>query len=500
MATNGGPTLPVAEVPSELKEAIPEDLEANSSPVQYHCDYCKRDLSNNIRIRCATCSDFDLCLHCFVIGVELRDHLNSHDYRIIDNMHFPFLDANWSADEEQLMLEGLEKYGLGNWLDVAEEISTKTKMEAKNHYEKYYFGSEQWPLPDYSNPLADRKRVQMLNSGLYNKTVMPEGVIVKKELVAKKDKDGPKPTPPKDPKTPGNLTGYMPMRDEFETEMFATAEKQVMDVMFLDEDTPEERKMKDSIVLSYDWKLRERARARKFVVERRLHDTKYQDKISKMRDPESAKAHNKLKHFMQVFSNGKDYEQFLSGRAKQARLMADIVRLQTYRKRGITSLEEGKTYDEEKKRREMDRNGDQNVYSNKLKRKQSKPLDLSGQDGVELLTKQEKLLCESFHLRPQQYFVCKEAILREYVQSGNAVLAKGRAQQLVDMEPSKIDKVYSFLIHVGWVNNQQHSSSQQRVPVPQGRGIGGRPPTQPLKRRAAGPPVGVPPASKRRKK
>jgi len=32
------------------------------------------------------------------------------------------LAYNWSADEEQLMLEGLEKYGLGNWVTVSDEV------------------------------------------------------------------------------------------------------------------------------------------------------------------------------------------------------------------------------------------------------------------------------------------------------------------------------------------------------------------------------------------
>jgi ABC-type ATPase with predicted acetyltransferase domain len=35
----------------------------------YHCNYCQRDISASVRIKCAVCRDFDLCLGCFAAGV-----------------------------------------------------------------------------------------------------------------------------------------------------------------------------------------------------------------------------------------------------------------------------------------------------------------------------------------------------------------------------------------------------------------------------------------------
>ena len=49
----------------------------------YHCDYCSQDISHTIRIRCAECSDFDLCIECFSVGVELLQHTNDHDYYVM---------------------------------------------------------------------------------------------------------------------------------------------------------------------------------------------------------------------------------------------------------------------------------------------------------------------------------------------------------------------------------------------------------------------------------
>ena len=55
--------------------------------VAYTCDYCKKDITKVVRIRCAVCLDFDLCVECFSVGVEVNtdtnQHLNSHDYYVI---------------------------------------------------------------------------------------------------------------------------------------------------------------------------------------------------------------------------------------------------------------------------------------------------------------------------------------------------------------------------------------------------------------------------------
>lgn len=59
------------------------DGEAESGGVKYHCDTCKRDITEIVRIRCVVCADFDLCIECFSRGVELGGHLNSHAYKVL---------------------------------------------------------------------------------------------------------------------------------------------------------------------------------------------------------------------------------------------------------------------------------------------------------------------------------------------------------------------------------------------------------------------------------
>jgi transcriptional adapter 2-alpha len=45
-------------------------------------------------------------------------HKADHDYRVIDNLNFPLFSADWGADEEILLLEAIELFGLGNWTEV----------------------------------------------------------------------------------------------------------------------------------------------------------------------------------------------------------------------------------------------------------------------------------------------------------------------------------------------------------------------------------------------
>ena len=51
--------------------------------VKYHCDYCSKDISYDLRIKCAVCTDFDLCIECFSVGVEIQLHRNDHAYQVM---------------------------------------------------------------------------------------------------------------------------------------------------------------------------------------------------------------------------------------------------------------------------------------------------------------------------------------------------------------------------------------------------------------------------------
>ncbi|GAX86040.1 hypothetical protein CEUSTIGMA_g13455.t1 [Chlamydomonas eustigma] len=69
------------------------------------------------------------------------------DYRVVDNLSFPILHPEWGADEEILLLEAVDIFGLGNWVSVADHVANKTAQQCKQHYFQTYIDTETFPYP-----------------------------------------------------------------------------------------------------------------------------------------------------------------------------------------------------------------------------------------------------------------------------------------------------------------------------------------------------------------
>ena len=133
---------------------------------RFHCDHCKRDISRKIRIKCADCADFDLCVECFAVGVESQEHKKTHRcghastplhrpmrilesrYRVIDDLSFAVFSSSWGADEELLFFDGICDFGISNWEAVAHVVGSKSADACKQHYievrstaDRYHRGS-----------------------------------------------------------------------------------------------------------------------------------------------------------------------------------------------------------------------------------------------------------------------------------------------------------------------------------------------------------------------
>ena len=65
------------------------------------CDDCKRDISKGTKI---LNPKGDYCPSCYANQSE-----QNTDYHVINKLDFPLFDHEWSADEELLLFEGLEK-------------------------------------------------------------------------------------------------------------------------------------------------------------------------------------------------------------------------------------------------------------------------------------------------------------------------------------------------------------------------------------------------------
>lgn len=63
------------------------------------------------------------------------------------------------ADEELLILEGVDMFGLGNWAAVAEHVGTKGAVDCQQHYTSVYINSPAFPEP---MPLASMANINQL--------------------------------------------------------------------------------------------------------------------------------------------------------------------------------------------------------------------------------------------------------------------------------------------------------------------------------------------------
>lgn len=65
------------------------------------CDDCKRDISKATKM---LTKDRDYCPSCFANQSQFPT-----EYNVINKLDFPLLDQEWTADEELMLFEGLEK-------------------------------------------------------------------------------------------------------------------------------------------------------------------------------------------------------------------------------------------------------------------------------------------------------------------------------------------------------------------------------------------------------
>ncbi|KFH45333.1 Transcriptional adapter-like protein [Hapsidospora chrysogenum ATCC 11550] len=328
--------------------------------VKYVCDVCSSDITSTVRIRCAddACKDFDLCVTCFSNGESRNAHdPATHSYRVIEQNSFPIFEREWGADEEQLLIEGAETYGLGSWADIADHIGGfREKDEVRDHYLSTYVESPCFPLP---------KRCSPQDSELANEISREEFQMRKKRRIEER-REAAKNAPALQPKTKPTasvpscheIQGYMPGRLEFETEYANDAEEAVQHMQFdpgdgLNPKTGEpepEMELKLTVMEIYNCRLTQRADRKKVIFEHNLLDYRENTKVEKKRSKEEKDLLQKAKPFARVM-NRKDFEDFNQGLIDELNLRQAIAQLQDWRTHGIGDLRSGEKYETEKAQR-----------------------------------------------------------------------------------------------------------------------------------------------------
>jgi transcriptional adapter 2-alpha len=324
--------------------------------VEFHCHVpsCGRNITHEVRIVCQD-SKADLCTECFAKGEEFANHKSNSPYIVVDNLSSPLFKGGWEVAEELALLEGIDLYGFGNWKAVSIHIGSRTAEECSQHYSEIYFSSDKTkPLPNDDMLCGYGSTKERDNEE------DEEGTDQKGEDGnGKGEKCGPSSssssfssssTTPVDTEEDGDsaaaaaaavaaaaaaasvdkteyVSGYMPLRGDFDVEHDNDAELILADMEFSPDDHESEKELKLKIIEIYNSKLDERERRKKFVLERGLLDYKKHQAIERRRPKEERELYNRLKCFAR-FHTPEEHEEFVQGLIKEMRLRQRIEKLQ----------------------------------------------------------------------------------------------------------------------------------------------------------------------------
>ncbi|KAI9671086.1 MAG: Transcriptional adapter ada2 [Alyxoria varia] len=324
---------------------------------KYICEICSVDITATVRIHCVdpACKDYDLCVTCFSNGEKSHQHKpESHCYQVVEQHSVPIFTDDWGADEESLLLEGAETYGLGSWADIADHIGGyREKDEVRDHYINTYIKSSNFPLPEHASP-ADRRLAEEWPREKFQ-------ARKKRRIEERREaaRDAP-PAPPKKKPTSSvpachEVQGYMPGRLEFEVEHLNDAEEAVQHMQFeAGEGIPSasgeldpETVLKMTVMDMYNSKLDARVERKRFIFEQELLEYRRNTAFERKKTKEERDLYNKLKPFARVMGK-QDFDTFSQDLEKELNLRVAISQLQEWRSLKIADCQTGQRYENEK--------------------------------------------------------------------------------------------------------------------------------------------------------
>lgn len=421
---------------------------------EYHCNYCQADCTS-LRVKCAECTDFDLCLQCFACGAEMGKHKRGHDYQLMDGGTFPLFTEEWSGEEEVLLLDAIEQHGFGNWDDVADHIGTKTGKETSEHYNEQFISGivGQATVESFKNKIVDHTTAdqEVLSPTLRHPPEPVEMSVTEQQEL-----------------------GYMPLRDDFEKEYDNEAESLVSGLQFSYDDEDVEVDLKLGIIDMYLRRLKERQHRKNIARQHGLIASKHRIIALRRKYSKEDREFRDSTRVFARFKNQGDWEEFLNDHLRERELRARIKDLIRYRKNGITKLAECQEYDEQRLRRERRKEnkrkmvggtqprrtnvsmGKKNeIVSDDKEEKDSSLASPTFADEIKncatykLLSPFERQLCVSKQMKPGFYLTIKTIILKDNLLRRQGVQVKTRYPPNLDKTHRK--HIVNFLKESGWV-------------------------------------------------
>ena len=456
---------------------------------ELQCDSCSADLSNLVSVRCAECvEEYDLCVPCFAKGAATKEHKPWHDYVVIEQQAYPIFTNDWGADEEILMIEGMEQFGIGSWQDVADHIGRRSKEEVEQHYTDVYLNSPSYPVPIVrDHPLLGdmgvfmeqrRKRLEVFNA---QQQLIRTATPQQKESLAS---------------IPAchEIQGYMPGRLEFETEAENDAETVIKNMIFEPEDSKLDVEQKLTALEIYNSRLERRTERKRTILSHSLLEYRKLAAADKKRTKDERDLFNKLKAYVRVL-NEDEYNCFTEDVVNEQVYRQRIAELQEYRQNGIKTLDQANKYEKEKQTRhnlifrtsqapapprhsffEADaqhralyagaRNGENGASSNtnghlpedepltfKIRKMNGvAPLNVSHSADIDLLSPQEKSLCTQLRIQPKAYLAIKEFAFQYMLKTGTGMKRKTMRDVFHHIDEQRVGRLYDFFLSQKWTD------------------------------------------------
>lgn len=350
---------------------------------RYQCSYCGCDIT--LRLKCASCNDFDLCLHCFSSGATAGAHRPDHPYQLIDEGSFPLLTTDWGAIEEVLLLDAVEQDGLGNWDDISAHVVTKTAKESKDHYNDLYV-----------NGIIGEGTVPRFNRDNQGETVLSPQHHTPVRLEQAEQME----------------LGYMPFRDDFEREFDNNAEALVSEMSFTADDDEIEKALKLAHMDMYNRRIAERERRKRIAHQHNLIAGKQKlSTIKKKMSKEEKELGGRYHQFARLLEPEK-YEAFIQSLKEEKQLKHRIKELMRYRKNGITKLDDCSEFEllqPQQDKAEEKQDGD--IATRNINTRDGQQ-ELSFSPGFSLLSPAERKVCSSIAVKPDKYLHIKAEVLK----------------------------------------------------------------------------------------
>lgn len=296
-------------------------------------------------------SEENICLKCFALGKEEGKRLRTNDYMIVNNLNQELFAKGWTAMDELVLIEGLNKFG--NWESISKKLQEtgrkKTKEQCELHYMNVKRVYEQywWRIGDgleemgnilaaetNDNPLRSLKEF-VNNQDLSkepNKTLIDQKLDRYREKIeANCNQEFHK------LKEYTDQIGYYPLRRDFEVEYNPDAERYLADMEFEEEDTLEEVEIKRKILDCYNKQLDQRIRRKNFVVDHLLSISSF-EQMEKSTTEEKL-VREKMKPFERMHSP-EEHQKLIKLIMKGRSLKRRIQELDDYQQRKINSFEQ----------------------------------------------------------------------------------------------------------------------------------------------------------------